>query len=179
MGRKKGASMRREVAAAAAPAPAVHDAEVARVRALLELMRDHGLVELEIGPDGQSVRMSKSGPATYAMPMAAPNPAAPVAYAAANSSPPAAAPAAKPAGPAGEKFLSPMVGTFYRASSPEAKAFVVEGDVVKADSILCIIEAMKVMNEIKAEMAGKVVQILVENGEAVEFGQPLFVIQAS
>jgi acetyl-CoA carboxylase biotin carboxyl carrier protein len=183
MGRKKGASMRRDAAVAAAPAPAAHDAEVARVRALLELMRDHGLVELEIGPDGQSVRMSKSGPATYAMPMAAPPMAAPVANSivggVAGVAPAAAAPHAKPAGPAGEKFLSPMVGTFYRASSPEAKAFVVEGDVVKADSVLCIIEAMKVMNEIRAEMAGKVVQILVENGEAVEFGQPLFVIQSS
>jgi len=178
MGRKKRAAMRRDEAAPAAAAPAAHDAEVARVRALLELMRDHGLVELEIGPDGQSVRMSKSGPATYAMPMAAPPLSAPVAVAAPGAPPAAApAPAAKAAGPAGEKFLSPMVGTFYRASSPEAKAFVVEGDVVKSDSVLCIIEAMKVMNEIKAEKAGKVVQILVENGEAVEFGQPLFVIQ--
>jgi acetyl-CoA carboxylase biotin carboxyl carrier protein len=92
------------------------------------------------------------------------------------------APAAAPAAPkadkaAGEPFLSPMVGTFYRASSPEAKAFVMEGDTVAADATLCIIEAMKVMNEIKAEKPGKVLQILVENGEAVEYGQPLFLIQ--
>ncbi|MBM4014796.1 MAG: acetyl-CoA carboxylase biotin carboxyl carrier protein, partial [Planctomycetes bacterium] len=78
-----------------------------------------------------------------------------------------------------DKFLSPMVGTLYRAPSPEAKPFVMEGDTVKADSVLCIIEAMKVLNEIKAEKAGKIVQILVENGEAVEYGQPLFLIQPS
>ena len=78
-----------------------------------------------------------------------------------------------------EKFLSPMVGTFYRAASPEAAAYVVEGDMVHGDSTLCMIEAMKVFNEIKAEMKGSIVEILVENGEAVEYGQPLFLIRKS
>jgi len=157
--------------AKAAPASGPSDEEVQRLERLLALMHEHGLTELEIGTDGRSVRMSKSGPATYAVgaplaPMAAPAGAAP-----------AAAAPAKAAKSAGEPFLSPMVGTFYRAASPEAKAFVMEGDSVKADSTLCIIEAMKVMNEIKAEKPGKVLQILVENGEAVEYGQPLFLIQ--
>ncbi|MBL8842529.1 MAG: acetyl-CoA carboxylase biotin carboxyl carrier protein [Planctomycetes bacterium] len=165
-------------------APAAHDAEIARLKELLALMRDHALSELEIGPDGHSVRLSKNGPAPLGMAMAPMAAQSAPAMAGAAAAAPAAAPAAaaapaKPAAPAGEKFLSPMVGTFYRASSPEAKPFVMEGDSVKVDAVLCIIEAMKVMNEIKAEKAGKVVQILVENGEAVEFGQPLFVIQAS
>ncbi|HET6163775.1 MAG TPA: acetyl-CoA carboxylase biotin carboxyl carrier protein [Planctomycetota bacterium] len=159
----------RPAKAVAAPQPS--DAEVARLERLIALMNDHGLTELELGPDGRSVRMSKTGPATYAVgaPLAAPagNPAAA----------PAAGAPAKAAKSAGDPFLSPMVGTFYRAASPEAKAFVMEGDSVKADSTLCIIEAMKVMNEIKAEKPGKVLQILVENGEAVEYGQPLFLIQ--
>ena len=157
----------RPAKAGAAPQPS--DEEIARLERLLALMNEHGLTELELGQDGRSVRMSKSGPATYAV-------GAPLAAPAGN---PAAAPAApaKAAKAAGDPFLSPMVGTFYRAASPEAKAFVMEGDLVKADSTLCIIEAMKVMNEIKAEKPGKVLQILVENGEAVEYGQPLFLIQ--
>ncbi|MSR46575.1 MAG: acetyl-CoA carboxylase biotin carboxyl carrier protein [Planctomycetes bacterium] len=185
MGRKKKAVKRvaEAVKAARAPAPAAHDPEIARVRALLGLMQEHALVELEIGPDGHSVRLSKTSTAPMGLSMAAP-----MVYAGGATgapTPPAAAPLsteaapAKPAAPAGEKFLSPMVGTFYRAASPESKPFVMEGDTVKADTVLCIIEAMKVLNEIKAEQGGKVVQILVENGEAVEYGQPLFVIQSS
>jgi acetyl-CoA carboxylase biotin carboxyl carrier protein len=164
---------------AKAPAPRraaePSDPEVQRLERLLALMHEHGLAELEIGPDGHSVRMSKTGTPAYSLPMAA-------AVAPAPAPAPAAA-GAGAAGPkkgdkgAGEPFLSPMVGTFYRASSPEAKAFVMEGDAIKADATLCIIEAMKVMNEIKAEKPGKVVEILVENGEAVEYGQPLFLIQ--
>ena len=157
--------------AKAARAPQPSDEEIARLERLLALMNEHGLTELELGTDGRSVRMSKSGPATYAVgaplaPLSAPAGAAPAAAA-----PPKAAKSA------GEPFLSPMVGTFYRAASPEAKAFVMEGDSVKADATLCIIEAMKVMNEIKSDRSGKIVQILVENGEAVEYGQPLFLIQ--
>jgi acetyl-CoA carboxylase biotin carboxyl carrier protein len=164
MASKKRSNPKAAKAPAARPEPT--DAEVRRLERLLSLMKEHGLCELELGEDGRSVRMSKSGPATYAMPMAAPGVA------------PAAAPSAPKADKAaGEPFLSPMVGTFYRASSPEAKAFVMEGDTVAADATLCIIEAMKVMNEIKAEKAGKIVQILVENGEAVEYGQPLFLIK--
>ena len=153
---------------------ATGDPEIARLERLLALMHQHGLAELEVAADG-GVRLSKGGTS----PAWAPAGFAPVLAAAPPASAPSnpGAPAAAKASPAGEPFLSPMVGTFYRASSPEAKPFVVEGDTVKADGVLCIIEAMKVMNEIKAEKPGKVLQILVENGEAVEYGQPLFLIQ--
>jgi acetyl-CoA carboxylase biotin carboxyl carrier protein len=161
------------------PAPAApsrpFDAEVSRLERLLGLMKEHGLSELELGEDGRSVRLSKSGPAAawpMAMPMA---PAAPAGGGVVAAPAAASAPKVDPA--VGEPFLSPMVGTFYRAASPEAKAFVMEGDTVAADATLCIIEAMKVMNEIKADRAGRIVQILVENGEAVEYGQPLFLIK--
>jgi acetyl-CoA carboxylase biotin carboxyl carrier protein len=88
---------------------------------------------------------------------------------------PVGAAAGPPAGT--EVFTSPMVGTFYRAPSPDAEVFVREGDAINEDSTLCIIEAMKVMNEIKAEMRGEVVEILVQNGEPVDYGQPLFAIK--
>jgi|SRR5688572_13681736 len=154
------------------------DPEVARLDRLAKLMHEHGLFELEVGADGRSVRMSKGG--WHAAPVASshatgganPLPGLPASPLAPD---PGTRASTKPA-VAGEPFLSPMVGTFYRASSPEAKPFVMEGDQVRPDGVLCIIEAMKVMNEIKAEYAGKIVQILVENGEAVEYGQPLFQI---
>ena len=151
------------------------DPEIARLERLLTLMREHGLAELEIAAaGGDLVRLSK-----YASSMPA-NPSASGAIVAAPSVAPLAAPAVvAPAATAGDKFLSPMVGTFYKSPSPEAKPFVAMGDSVKADTVLCIIEAMKVMNEIRAEKPGKVVQILVENGEAVEYGQPLFIVQRS
>ncbi len=165
-------------AASAAPAaPAGRkDAEIARLERLLELMRDHALAELEIGANGRAVRMTKAGAHLAAAPAAAPAQLHLTPPRSGEPSATGALPSSKPIA-AGEPFLSPMVGTFYRAASPEAKPFVVEGDSIKPEGVLCIIEAMKVMNEIKAERAGKVVQILVENGEAVEYGQPLFVIQ--
>lgn len=167
------ASKKRSKSKAPAPAapPRAFDAEVSRLERLLSLMKEHGLSELELGEDGRSVRLSKwSAPPSH--PMASMAPVAP-----AGGAPPASALAPKAEPSKGEPFLSPMVGTFYRASSPEAKAFVMEGDSVAADATLCIIEAMKVMNEIKADRPGKIVQILVENGEAVEYGQPLFLIK--
>ena len=146
------------------------DGEIARIERLLRLMEDHGLSEIEIGPDGRSVRLSKLD-RVGAGPMPAPA---------------ATTPAPVPASPvphSGDRvlvpFLSPMVGTFYRASSPEASAYVKEGDVVKPGSALCMIEAMKVFNEIQCDIAGEIVEILVENGEAVEYGQPLFQIKRS
>ena len=155
--------------------------ELQRLRGLLELMREHQLVELEIGADGQSVRMSKAGALASGVPAQFTHPAAPTGRTNEHNDATGAIAASGSAGdkPAvqGEPFLSPMVGTFYRGASPEATSFVAEGDAVKAEQTLCIIEAMKVMNEIKAERPGRVVQILVENGEAVEYGQPLFLIQ--
>ncbi len=156
--------------------------EVERLESLLKLMQQHDLVQLEIGPDGHSLKLSKQGavaPAALAMPAApamaaAPAPAAP----AADGGAPADA-GGEAADPNVEPFLSPMVGTFYRAASPEAAPYVSAGDEIQPGARLCIIEAMKVFNEIKAETSGKVVEILVENGEAVEYGQPLLMIRKS
>ena len=110
--------------------------------------------------------------------VAAPMQAAPVQAAAPVAAAPAAAEApAAPAAVAGHQVKSPMVGTFYRASSPGAKAFVEVGAQVKEGETLCIIEAMKILNEIEADKSGTVTRILVDNGQAVEYGQPLFVIE--
>ena len=153
------------------------DEELHRIRELLTLMKEHDLEELEIGPDGTSLRLSKrgpvpAGPAYAGMPAPALAPAAaPVAAESATEEDDAAT------DPNLETFVSPMVGTFYRKPTPEAAAFVVEGDRVQDDTALCIIEAMKVFNEIRAEMRGTVVEILVDNGEAVEYGQPLFILR--
>ena len=103
--------------------------------------------------------------------------AAPAAVAAPSQSSAGAASVAAPSKPQGEVFKSPMVGTFYRAASPEAEPFCKPGDRASSDSTLCIIEAMKVMNEIKAEREFEVLEVLVKNGDPVEFGQPLFVIR--
>jgi acetyl-CoA carboxylase biotin carboxyl carrier protein len=150
--------------------------DLQEVLKLLELMEKHGLDEIEVEQGGVRVRLKKGGPA----PVTAPILAAPV---------PVMAPAAAPAAPAPEKpadkdqdlvkITSPMVGTFYRAPSPDADPFVNEGDHVAHDQVVCIIEAMKVMNEIKSEVEGEVVGILVENGESVEFGQPMITVRRS
>ncbi len=147
------------------------------IERLSALMSENDLVEIEVvsGPD-RMVRLSRRS--SEAVPMgylAAPNAAGPAADGL------SAGGAASPAGSAKDdrtiEFTSPMVGTFYRAASPESPPYVNTGDKVERDSVLCIIEAMKVMNEIKSESKGEVVDILVENGEAVEFGQPLFLIR--
>ncbi|MBL9078679.1 MAG: acetyl-CoA carboxylase biotin carboxyl carrier protein [Planctomycetes bacterium] len=149
---------------------------------LIELMVARDVVEVELEEQGARWRVRRTEPHTvaYAAPTAmAPMPV-PIAAPPAGGVPAAAAAgpaAAAPAAPAGEVFKSPMLGTFYRAASPEAEPFCKVGDRVSADRTLCIIEAMKVMNEIKAEREFEVVDILVKNGEPVEFGQPLFLIR--
>lgn len=144
---------------------------------LIELMVQKDVVEVELEEAGTRWRVRRTepqavayaAPAPLALPaMAVPAPLAPA--------PGGAAPAGAPA-PAGEVFKSPMLGTFYRAASPDAEPFVKVGDRVSADRTLCIIEAMKVMNEIKAEREFEILDILVKNGEPVEFGQPLFLIR--
>ena len=141
------------------------------VMKLLELMEARHLEEIEVEQGETRIRLKKAGATPPAAPVAAP--AAP--------GNPGAAPAAPPAPKADEPELfqitSPMVGTFYRAASPDAEPFISEGDHVTPDQVICIIEAMKVMNEIKAEREGEVVSILVENGESVEFGQPMVTIR--
>jgi len=148
--------------------------DLRKLKTLIDLVADSGIAELEITEGEGKVRIVKFSqavqPAPYAM-GAAPAPAAPAA--AAESAP---APAAAPAVPDGHIVKAPMVGTFYRAPNPGAAPFVEMGQAVKEGEPLCIIEAMKLLNEIEADKSGIVKEILVENGEPVEYGQPLFVI---
>jgi acetyl-CoA carboxylase biotin carboxyl carrier protein len=149
--------------------------DLRKLKTLIDLVSDSNVSELEITEAEGKVRIVKS------MGVAAPvvmQQAAPVAVASAPVVVPAVAevPAA-PAAPAGHAVKSPMVGTFYRSSSPGAAPFVQIGSVVKEGDTLCIIEAMKILNEIESDKSGTVTQILCENGQAVEFGQPLFIIE--
>ncbi len=149
--------------------------DLRKLKTLIDLVSDSNISELEITEAEGKVRIVKGGvaAAVYVPPpavSAAPAPAAPVAA--------APAPAAEaPAAPAGRFIKSPMVGTFYRSASPGAKAFVDVGDTVKEGDPVCIIEAMKIMNEIESDAGGKVLRILCENGQPVEFGQPLFQVE--
>ncbi|WP_399681934.1 acetyl-CoA carboxylase biotin carboxyl carrier protein [Xenophilus sp.] len=153
--------------------------DLRKLKTLIDLVSESNISELEITEAEGKVRIVKGGepaPVQYVQTVAA-APAA-LAPAAAAPAPAAAAPAASaPAAPAGHTVKSPMVGTFYRAASPGAPAFVEVGSQVKEGDTLCIIEAMKILNEIEADKSGTVTQILGENGQAVEYGQPLFVIE--
>jgi len=153
--------------------------DLRKLKTLIDLVSESNISELEITEADGKVRIVKSDggvmqpmmmPATT---MAPPPPAtaAPAMAAAVSAAP------AEPAAPAGHAVKSPMVGTFYRSSSPGAKAFVEVGSEIKEGEPICIIEAMKIMNEIEADKSGKVTRILCENGQAVEFGQPLFIIE--
>lgn len=151
--------------------------DIRKIKKLIELVEESGISELEITEGEEAVRISRAAPiAQFNQPMQyAPAPAAPAAAAPA-AAPAEAAPAAAPAAPAGHEVKSPMVGSFYAASKPGAEPFVSVGDTVNVGDTLCIIEAMKMMNEITADKAGVVKSILVENGDAIEFEQPLFII---
>ena len=146
--------------------------DLRKLKTLIDLVSESNVSELEITEAEGKVRIVKSSgaPIVTQMPMAAV--AAPVAAPAA-----AAAEVAAPAAPTGHIVKSPMVGTFYRASGPDAKAFVEVGSVVKEGDTICIIEAMKILNEIEADKSGTVTHILAENGQAVEYGQALFTIE--
>ena len=154
--------------------------DLRKLKTLIDLVSDSNVSELEITEADGKVRIVKAGAAPVVMMQAAPQ-AAPVAAAAAApaaaEAAPAAAAAPAPAVETGHVVTSPMVGTFYRASSPGAKAFAEVGDTVKAGQAICIIEAMKIMNEIEADKDGVISKILVENGKPVEYGQPLFIIE--
>lgn len=150
--------------------------DIRKVKKLIELLEESGISELEISEGEESVRISRHPRMSLQAPMAAPaslTVAAPVAA------------AATPATSAGEHkprnddqtVTSPMVGTYYSASAPGAKTFVEIGMEVKIGQVLCIIEAMKMMNQIESDKAGRVTAILAKNGEPVEFGQPLFIIE--
>ncbi len=148
--------------------------DIRKVKKLIELLEESDVAEIEIHEGEESVRISRASTAVVA-PMAAPVAAAPIA-APAPTAAPAAAPAAEPE-VQGHAVRSPMVGTFYASPSPDASAFVKEGDTVSAGQTLCIIEAMKILNQIESDKAGKITKILVENGQPVEFDQPLFIIE--
>lgn len=143
--------------------------DLRKLKTLVDLVSESNISELEITEAEGKVRIVKGG--TGALPAAAPavTLAAPPA--------PAAAVPAPAAAPAGQTIKSPMVGTFYSAANPGAKPFVEVGSSIKEGEPVCIIEAMKIMNEIEADCSGKIVQILCENGQAVEFGQPLFIVE--
>ena len=151
--------------------------DIRKVKKLIELLEESDVAEIEIHEGEESVRISRVGStAQMSIPMAAPYPAAaPTATAPAPASAPATA-EAPPKEPEGHIIRSPMVGTFYRAPSPTSKPFVEVGSEVAAGDTLCIIEAMKILNQIESDKAGKVTQILVENGQPVEYNQPLYVI---
>ncbi len=154
--------------------------EIRELRQLIRLVQRTGIGELELSSGDRSVRISAtpSGPATWAsMPMAASAPAASALTAAAAASEASAtAPAAAPEANL-KAITSPMVGTFYRTPAPDADPFAEVGDVVEVGQTVCIIEAMKLMNEIESDLTGRVVKILVENAQPVEFGQKLFLIE--
>lgn len=143
--------------------------DLRKIKTLIELVENSGIAELEIKEGEEFVRISRTSSAVQHV-YAAPQQAAPAPVAAAVAVP------AAPAAPEGHVVKSPMVGSFYRSPSPGAKPFVDIGQTVAAGDTLCIIEAMKLLNEIEADQSGVIKAILVESGQAVEFGQPLFII---
>jgi len=152
--------------------------DIRKVKKLIELLEESGISEIEIKEGEEAVRISR-GSAGTVMPQFI---SAPVAAPAAPPPAPAAEPAGAPPAPHRRKddrnlLPSPMVGTFYAAASPTAPPFVQVGDEVRAGQVLCIIEAMKMMNQIESDRNGRIVAIMVKNGDPVEFGQPLFAIE--
>lgn len=146
--------------------------DLRKLKTLIDLVSDSNVSELEITEAEGKVRIVKGGAAAVQAYALAPTPqaAAPVAA-------PVAPTVAAPEVAAGHAVKSPMVGTFYRSSAPGAKPFVEVGDSIKAGETICIIEAMKILNEIESDKSGVVTQILCENGQAVEYGQPLFIVE--
>jgi acetyl-CoA carboxylase biotin carboxyl carrier protein len=150
--------------------------DLRKLKKLIDLVQESGIAELEITEGEEKVRITHTVAPTYAAPQMMPTYAIPAGMPGAPVAAPAAAPAAEPAAPDGHVVKSPMVGTLYRAPSPGAKSFVEVGQTVNAGDTLCIIEAMKLMNEIEADQGGVIKAILVENGQPVEYGEPLFII---
>jgi acetyl-CoA carboxylase biotin carboxyl carrier protein len=146
--------------------------DLRKLKTLIDLVSESNISELEITEADGKVRIVKADPAVHAHTSYAPALLMPVAAPA-----PSAEPVAVPVVESGHTVKSPMVGTFYRSANPGSKPFVEIGDAIKEGEPICIIEAMKIMNEIEADKSGTVQRILCENGQAVEFGQPLFIIE--
>ena len=147
--------------------------DLRKLKKLIDLVQESGISELEVTEGEEKVRIAKHATGPAPVSYAAPAPVMAVAPAAA---PAASAAASEPALPDGHVVKSPMVGTFYRASAPGAKPLAEVGQSVAVGDVLCIVEAMKLLNEIEADAAGTIKAILVENGEPVEYGEPLFII---
>ncbi len=143
---------------------------IEKISKLVEIMNENDLVEIQLEEENLKIKLKKPGCNMIAAPAMMPQNMAPIM--------PSAAPAAAADDTAGlTPVPSPIVGTFYSAPSPDAEAFVSVGDNVSADTVICIVEAMKIMNEVKAEISGTIEKILVKNGEPVEYGQPLFLVK--
>ena len=147
--------------------------ELKEIKQILKLMDEHGLSEFTLERDGEKLIIKGQVPAAVAPILMQPQAVAPAAPAA------APAPAEEPVDDSIQVITSPMVGTYYSAPSPDSEPFVRPGSVINADSTVCIIEAMKIMNEIKAEMSGAITEMCVSNGQAIEFGQELFKVKVS
>lgn len=155
--------------------------DLRKIKTLIELVEHSGIAELEVKEGEESVRISRHGtPTPMAMPMpqymTAPQTAAPATPAAVTTASQAPAEAAPPAKDNRHVVRAPMVGTFYRASAPDAKAFVEVGQTVQQGQTLCIIEAMKMLNQIEADASGVIAEVLIQNGQPVEFDQPMFIL---
>jgi acetyl-CoA carboxylase biotin carboxyl carrier protein len=153
--------------------------DIRKIKKLIELLEESGIAEIEIKEGEEAVRISRMSPGAghQAPQVAHPPAAAPAPGAAAPApAPPAESAPLKPK-PNEHVITAPMVGTFYASPSPGAKAFVEIGDEIKVGQVLCIIEAMKMMNQIEADKAGRIASIMARNGDPVEFGQPLFVVE--
>ena len=150
--------------------------DLRKLKKLIDLVQESGIAELEITEGEEKVKIVKGGSAVATTPAPAAGHPAPIHPTPGPANELAAPVAVAPAEPEGHPVKAPMVGTFYRSPSPDAKAFVEIGQAVKAGDTICIIEAMKLMNEIEADAAGVVKAILVENGQPVEYGQPLFIL---
>ncbi|MGF1546377.1 MAG: acetyl-CoA carboxylase biotin carboxyl carrier protein [Thiotrichales bacterium] len=159
--------------------------DIRKIKKLIELLEDSGVAEIEIKEGEESLRITRNTPqnasqqpmfAHFAMPPGMPAMMAPAGTGSAVAAPPAASEPAEDALPSGHQITSPMVGTFYRAPSPTAKPFVEVGQTVNAGDTLCVIEAMKMLNQIEADKGGVIKAILVENAHPVEYGQVLFII---
>ncbi len=149
--------------------------DLRKLKKLIDLVEESGIAELELTEEGETVRISRNFTSNAPAQQHYAN-YAPAQYAAMPQAPQAAAVADAPVVEEGHAVKSPMVGSFYRSSSPDAKPFVEVGDTVAVGDTLCIIEAMKLLNEIESDKAGVVKKILVDNGLAVEYGEPLFII---
>ncbi len=153
--------------------------ELKDIKAIIDLMKKNDLSVFEMEKDGFRLKLQKGGQekTVFAAPQMIAAPIAPAVLPEAKGAPAAAAAASEPAAAPGKEITSPMVGTFYRAASPESPPFIDVGQEVNEETVVCIIEAMKVMNEIKAEVKGVIAEVVAENGKPVQFGQVLFKVR--